>query len=393
MSDYRKSTLSKSFKAEEKQNMCMSVYDRMYNDEKLFWLGFGALYVTEMRRVNGIRSSELRIKSKGIAEKWFGLFKRYDLLSRKSNGLHEHNGIYSFGCTTQSFYRLLKVVKRIPDSEMDKQIRQRLSKLVYLNNGLINSTRINILKSLRYQELGTNELARKIGFRSGNVFRRHLENLKLCGLIKRNRKGKQRIINTITFRGLKFVNSYESEIEIPSTSTAYDECFTNKQLAADLLLIACELEMGGILERQPYLQMKSKDFVGFVHAVARKWAWTHYSTIKKIDRLNWGTTYLVGLNSNAVKDIYPLSGPCADKLKDACFKQALSLRKPGQHRKMGETREEILSLIEKGLRSSKEIALELGIGLQSIQRTLGELFKAGKLTREWKNRAYHYSKA
>ena len=65
-----------------------SVYDRMYDNKKLFFLGFGVLYITEMRRVNNLsRTSELRIKSKQLAETWYKLFKKHSILSKKSKSI------------------------------------------------------------------------------------------------------------------------------------------------------------------------------------------------------------------------------------------------------------------------------------------------------------------
>ena len=57
----------------------------------------------------------------------------------------------------------------------------------------------------------------------------------------------------MTKKGKIFINKFASEVETVPNCSLYNECFKNKQLASDLMLIISELEMGGTMERQPYL--------------------------------------------------------------------------------------------------------------------------------------------
>jgi len=370
-----------------------SVYQRMYNDKKLFFLGYGALYITEMRRVRNLtRTSELRIKSKELSETWYKLFKRYNLISKKNKGIHVKNGIYTFSCSALSLYELLNLVKKLPEKEMDSNIRKRLKNITYTGKGPLNKNRIKILKELRQKSFLTNELARKINFRSGNIFMNHLNILVELGYIKRENVGKQKIKNYITEKGTLFINDYIKNIENVPTNSLYDECFEDKQLSADLILIISELEMGGIMQRAPYLQMTSKDFVNFILKVCRKWRWTNHTEIKKskINIPRWKPKYSCFLNSEATKEIYTLSGPCADINKNKEFKCIFTLRKPGSHRKIGETKEKILKLVENNINTSRQLAFELNIGIQNIQRPLAHLVKIGKLQREKVNKTFIY---
>lgn len=371
---------------------CMSVYDRMYNDERLFWLGYGALYITEMRRVKGAGGTELRVKSKGLAEGWYSLCKKYNLLAGENTRLHAHNGIYSFSCRVTSLYTLLTRIGRLPDNQMDLKIRERLEKLIYTKNTPLNKNRIKILKALRSGRLTTNVLARLICFSPGNKFKAHLECLQRNGLMTRRKSGSQNITNELTVAGRMFIEEFIAKIEQQPANSLYDQCLTDKQLAADILMVTSELEMGGILQRQPYLQMKSKDYVEFVRKVSEKWGWTRYPKVVEINRENWGTTYLVGLNSKALNEIYSLAGPCADEQKDAHYKHSFNLRQSGQHGKVGETEERILRLIENNIHTAKEIALSLNIGIQNIQRTLTRLVMADQLKRVRRERGYYYVK-
>ena len=60
-----------------------SVYQRMYDDKGLFFLGYGVLYITEMKRVKNLLDvPELRIKSKYLAENWHNLCGQYGLLPK-----------------------------------------------------------------------------------------------------------------------------------------------------------------------------------------------------------------------------------------------------------------------------------------------------------------------
>lgn len=369
-----------------------SVYQRMYNDKKLFFLGYGVLYITEMRRVkNLIEVPELRITSKGLAETWYALFKRYNLLSKKSKDIHVNNGIYTFGCSALSLYELLNTVKKLSEKEMDLNIRKRLNNLTYTEKSPLNKNRIKILKALNQKPFLTNELARKINFCSGNVFMNHLNTLAELGYIKRNRMGKQKVKNYITKKGISFINDYTNNIENAPMNSLYDRCFKDEQLSADLMLIISELEMGGIMERTPYLQMKSREFVNFIFDVCKKWNWTNKDKIKKRDIVGYKPVYGFYLNSGSIAEIYKLAGPCADINKDKEFKHAISLRKPGRHRKIGQTKGEIIRLIKKNINTAKQISFELGIGIHNIRKPLLELVKEGKLKREKINKGFVYT--
>ena len=364
----------------------------MFNNERIFWLGFGILYITEMRRVyNKNRTSELKIKSKELAQIWYSLCKKYKLLSKKNKGLKEKDGVYTFGCNAYSLYRLLSKVKKLPESGMDKGIRLRIQNFTYLAYGPWNKTRIKILKILnKYSALTTNELARKINFPSSNVFRNHLNALEELGFLKRNKIGKQKIINIITKRGLKFINKYISEIENIPNYSLYTECLKNKKLAADLMLIISELEMGGIMQRQPYLAMNSYEFVIFIHKVCKKWGWTNHQNLSKREIKDYKPIYQFSLNSKSIRNIYELAGPCADPNKDQEFKYALNLRKPGSHKKIGETKRHIIKLISNGFDTSRKLAFNLGIGVQNVHRPLKALTEKGIITRFSKNGKYYY---
>ena len=370
-----------------------SVYQRMYHDKKLFFLGFGVLYITEMRGVRNLtRTSELRIKSKELAETWYGLFRRYNLLSKKSKGIHVKNGIYTFGCSVLSLYELLNVVKNLPETEMDLNIRRRLKNITYTGESPLNKNRIKILGVLKQKPFLTNELARKINFCSGNVFMDHLNRLVELDYIKREKVGKQKVKNWITRDGISFINNYINNIENVPTTSLYYECFKDKQLSADLILIISELEMGGIMQRAPYLQMTSKDFVKFILEVCKKWRWTNHTEIKKskTNVPNWKPKYSFFLSSKGTKEIYTLAGPCADIEKNKEFENVLSLRKPGSHRKINETKEKILKLVENNINTSRQLAFELNIGIQNIQRPLANLVETGKLKREKISKGYVY---
>jgi len=368
-----------------------SVYQRMYNDKKLFFLGYGVLYITEMGRVKDLlRVPRLRIKSKHLAETWYKLFKKYNLLSKKNKGIHIKNGIYTFSCSALSIYELLNLIKRLPETTMDLNLRKRIGNIIYTEHNPLNKNRIEILRTLTNKSYLTNELARKIGFGPGEKFKDHLNNLARLGYIKRKRIGKQKKLNCITEKGRLFINNFKENIEKVPKKSLYDECFRNKQLSADLMLITSELEMGGVIERSPYLQMKSREFVGFIFRVCKRWGWTDKETIKKREIAGYHPVYTFYLNAKSVKEIYGLSGPCADISKDKDFKHAISLRKPGSHRKIGQTKGEILELVEKNINTAKQISFELGIGLKNIRRPLVDLVKEGKLEREKISRGYVY---
>jgi DNA-binding HxlR family transcriptional regulator len=368
-----------------------SVYQRMYNDKKLFFLGYGVLYITEMRRVKNLtRTTGLRIKSKGLAETWYNLFNRYNLLSKKSKGIHVKNGIYTFGCSALSLYELLNMVKKLPETEMDLNIRKRLKNITYTGKGHLNKNRIKILKALKQEPFLTNELARQIDFCSGNVFKNHVHTLSELGYIKREKIGKQKVRNYITKKGFSFIKNHLKNIEDIPKNSMYNECFKNKQLAADIILIISELEMGGIMQRAPCLQMKSKEFVNFILKISKRWGWANKASIKKREIQGYHPVYSIRLNSRSVKEIYGLSGPCADIDKDKEFKHAISLRKPGSHRKIGQTKGEIIRLVEKNINTAKQISFELGIGIHNIRSPLLELVKEEKLKREKISRGYIY---
>src|SRR3989338_10074187 len=197
-----------------------SVYKRMFSNRKLFLLCFGVLYITEMGKIKNLKdSSELRIKSRGLAETWYKLFKRYKFISEKNKGININNGIYAFGCKTLSFYELLNKVKKLPKRDMDLNLRRRLTNLTYTNSSPANKNRLKILKELNNGSLTTNELARRINFVSGNVFKHHLDMLQKLDFIKRNRIGKQKIINSLTKKGKVFINKFLSEVEtVPNYS-------------------------------------------------------------------------------------------------------------------------------------------------------------------------------
>jgi len=360
-----------------------SVYERMFEDKKLFFLGFGVLYITEMRRVkNLVRCPELRITSKSLAETWYTLFKHYQLISPKSKGIRVKDGTYTFGCTAVSLYELIYAVKKLPEQEMDINLRRRLANLTYTYTSPSSKTRIKILKALKINSLKTNELARRIGYSSGNRFKCHLEILQNLGFIIRERVAQQEITNSITSKGKQFISNFEAEIELPPSYTLYNECFKNRQLAADLMLIISELEMGGIMQRNLYLEMTSKDFVEFIFNLCKIWQWTHRNKISKRLHADRKATYICHLNARSVREIYKLSGPCADLGKDTEFRNAASLRKSGVHGKLGETKKNILELIKNDINTSKKIALALNIGIQNIQRPLNELVVVGTLTRQ-----------
>lgn len=368
-----------------------SVYQRMCDDKKLFFLGYGALYITEMRRVRNLtRTPELRIKSKELAETWYKLFERYNLLPKKSKGIHIKDGIYTFSCSAQSIYELLNAVKRLPEKSMDLNLRKRLENLTYTGKSPLNKNRIKILKSLNQKSFLTNELARKINFCSGNVFKNHLEILKRLGHIYRKKIGKQKVRNRITKKGKNFINNFINNIENIPNKSLYDECFKNKQVSADLMLMISELEMGGIMERIPYLQMTSKEFVNFIFKICKKWEWTNRDTIRKREISRYKPVYSAYLNSESVREIYKLSGPCADLNKDKEFKNAISLRKLGNHGKVGDTKEKIVRLVEKNINTAKQISFELGIGVQNIRRQLVNLTNEKKLMRIKINKGYIY---
>jgi predicted transcriptional regulator len=368
-----------------------SVYKRMFNNRKLFLLGFGVLYITEMRRVKNLsRTSELRIKSKGLAEVWYKLFKKHDLISKNNKGIHVRNGIYTFSCTSKSLYELIEGVKKLPEKNFDCLIRKRIGNITYSGYNTINKNRIKILKTLNKNSFTTNELARRINYNSGTAFKNHLDLLQKISLIKRNKIGKQKVTNSLTKKGKIFINKFVSEVDNVPNYSLYDECFKNKQLASDLMLIISELEMGGIMERQPYLEMNSYDFVKFVFDVCRKWKWTNQKDISKRLIPGYKSTYLFRLNPNGIKEIYNLSGPCADINKDKEFLHIFSLRNLGVHGRIGKTKENILKLIRNNLNTSKQIAFELNIGVQNIQKQLSNFVKEGILIREKVGTGYSY---
>ena len=368
-----------------------SVYDRMYDNKKLFFLGFGVLYITEMRRVNNLsRTSELRIKSKQLAETWYKLFKKHSILSKKSKSINIKDGIYTFGCSALSLYDLISTVKKLPEKDIDFNLRRRLTNLTYTNSSPLNKNRIKILKELNNDSLTTNELARRIGYSSGNVFKKHLDLLQKIGFIKRSKIGEQKIINSLMYKGITFINNLISEIEFVPSYSLYDECFKNKQLASDLMLIISELEMGGIIQRQSYLEMTSYDFVNFIFEVCKKWKWTNQRNISEKSRPEHKSTYLFYLNPNGTKEIYNLAGPCADINKDKEFLHIFSLTHQGGHGKIGGTKENILKSIRNNLNTSKQIAFELNIGVQNIQKQLSNFVKNGILTREKIGKGYSY---
>lgn len=363
----------------------------MYNDKKLFFLGYGVLYITEMRRVRNLtRTSELRLKSKELTEIWYKLFKKYNLLPKKNKKIHVNNGIYTFGCSALSIYELLKEVKRLPEKEMDLSLRKRLKNITYSGKSPLNKNRIKILKKLTKGTFLTNELARAINFNPGQAFKNNLHILEESGYIKRKKIGKQRVRNHLTKKGRDFIIDFINNIENVPEESLYDEAFKNQQLASDLLLIISELEMGGIMQRAPYLQMKSKEFVSFILEICKRWEWTNQDKIKKREILGYEPVYSVYLNSKSVREIYLASGPCVDLNRNREFKSAILVRKPGVHGKIGETKEKILKSIENNINSSKELAFKLGVSIQNIQRPLSGLVEIGKLKREKVGGGYLY---
>jgi len=192
------------------------------------------------------------------------------------------------------------------------------------------------------------------------------------------------------YKGITFINNLISEIEFVPSYSLYDECFKNKQLASDLMLIISELEMGGIIQRQSYLEMTSYDFVNFIFEVCKKWKWTNQRNISEKSRPEHKSTYLFYLNPNGTKEIYNLAGPCADINKDKEFLHIFSLTHQGGHGKIGGTKENILKSIRNNLNTSKQIAFELNIGVQNIQKQLSNFVKNGILTREKIGKGYSY---
>jgi len=68
----------------------------------------------------------------------------------------------------------------------------------------------------------------------------------------------------------------------------------------------------------------------------------------------------------------------------------MSLRKHGRHGRIGETKENILKLVKHNLNTSKQIAFELNVGVQNIQRQLSSFVKEGILIREKIGTGYSY---
>ena len=124
--------------------------------------------------------------------------------------------------------------------------------------------------------------------------------------------------------------------------------------------------------------------------VCKKWRWTNNYRISERKLWNNNLSYLFHLNSKSVKEIYNLSGPCADINKDKEFLHIFSLRNPGGHGRIGETKENILKSIRNNLNTSKKIAFELNIGVQNIQKQLSNFVKNGILTREKIGKGYSY---
>jgi len=368
-----------------------SVYQRMYDDKGLFFLGYGVLYITEMKRVKNLLDvPELRIKSKYLAENWHNLCGQYGLLPKSDKGIHVKDGIYSFRCSALSIYELLNEVRKLPEKEMDLNLRKRLTNITYTDKNPLNKNRIKVLKALNQKPFLTNELARKINFCSGNEFMNHLNTLMELGYIQREKLGKQKVLNSITKIGKDFISHFVNNIQNVPAKSLYDQCFKNKQISSDLMLIISELEMGGIMDRTPYLQMKSKEFVEFIFQLCKKWNWTNKSAIKKRDLIGYEPVYTIYLSAKSVNEIYALSGPCADIIKDQEFRKAISAGKPGCHGKIGNTKKEILKLVVKDINTARQICFESKIGVQNIRRQLVKLTNEGKLIREKANRGYIY---
>jgi len=368
-----------------------SVYQRMYKDKKLFFLGYGVLYITEMRRVKNLTEiPELRIKSKELSETWFKLFKKYNLLPKKDSKIHSKNGVYTFCTSALSIYYLINEVKRLPENEMDLNIRKRITNFTYTGKSPLNKNRIKILKALKEKSFFTNELANEINFSQGEALKNHILALKNIGFVKRKKIGKQKIQNNITKKGDIFISNFIKNVEYISKTSVFNECLENKQIASDLILLIYELEMGGVMEGSPCLQMKSKDFVSFIFNVCKKWKWTVKDTIRKRTFDKYDSVYYFHLNSRSVDEIYSLSGPCCDSDKNKEFLFATSLGKPGSHRKIGQTKEEILKLIENNINTAKQLSFKLKIGLKNVRIALNDLTKQGKLKKIKINKGYTY---
>ena len=368
-----------------------SVYQRMYKDKKLFFLGYGVLYITEMRRVKNLTEiPELRIKSQELAETWFKLFKKYNLLPRKDSKIHSKNGVYTFCTSALSIYDLINEVKRLPENEMDSYIRKRIANFTYTGKSPLNKNRIKILKALKEKPFLTNELGRKINFSLGNVLRRHILSLVNIGYVKRKNLSRGKIQNSLTKKGDIFISNFIKNIDNIPIISVFDECLKNKQLASDLMLLIYELEMGAVMERSPYLQMKSKDFVTFIFNVCKKWNWTDKDSIKKRTFEKYDPVYYFYLNSRSIDEIYSLSGPCCDSDKNNEFIFATSLRKPGSHRKIGQTKQEILKLIENNINTVKQLSFKLKISPKNVRAALNDLTKQGKLIKIKINKGYKY---
>jgi predicted HTH transcriptional regulator len=136
--------------------------------------------------------------------------------------------------------------------------------------------------------------------------------------------------------------------------------------------------------------MNSYEFVRFIHKICKNWGWTNHQNLSKREIEGYNPVYQFSLNSNSVREIYELSGPCADFNKNQEFKHSSNLRKLGSHSKIYETKNKIINLIPDGLNTSRKLAFELGIGIQNIQRPLKILAEEGIITRISKNGKYHY---
>lgn len=191
----------------------------------------------------------------------------------------------------------------------------------------------------------------------------------------------------------------KKEVESILNKNNYKRLYKDKTLAAGAFIISFDLEFRGITTGTLSLCMtdRYKDFLQFMLKVANKWGWATSDRLSKVSieyslkrNIKASPKSEFRLKVGALKDIYSLAGPLANKEKDNYtlfhIKRYKMNNTPGKPKK---TKQKIISILKKNSpMKSTELQFFTNVRIDVILLHLNDLVRQGIVEKERQGKRY-----
>lgn len=204
---------------------------------------------------------------------------------------------------------------------------------------------------------------------------------------------------TVKRSGSRYLTNAKEVNKIQHKSL-YNKLFLNKYLAAGTFIASFDLEFRGLTIGQPSLCMTTKfeDFLSFLIKVANKWSWStsnHLSDVNIEYSLKRGIKATpkkeFRLKISALKEIYNLAGPLADKNKDELLRFHIKRSLNPQIKQRGRARKIILEFLKNKPSKSTELQKYAKIRVDVVLDHLKKLENEGMVKKTRLGKYYLWS--